>query len=150
MKTENKKNSLSIALYIGGIIVAIMGVALLITTVKYYSDTYTQAVAAGYDAAQVSAQLLPSQLLPGVFQAIGVYGGIALILICMGTIYQKVSNYMNQSNNEEINVGALEINVAELTEIQENDASDNAELAAVDTDNNEIAGMNEQPTEEKL
>jgi len=138
------------ALYIGGIIVAIMGIALLFTTVKYYNDTFTQAVAAGYDAAQVSAQLMPSQLLPGVFQAIGVYGGIAMMMLSMGMIYQKVANHMKQANMNEINIDSLEINVDELTEIEEIPAVNDAETVAVDSDNKEIAVMNEQPAEEKL
>jgi len=149
MNTENKKNPISLTLYIGGVIVAIMGLAVLVTNIKLYSDTYAQAIAMGYDPAQVTAQLLPSQLLPGVFQAIGLYGGIAMLLVCTGLIYQKVAIYMKQSNNEEINVGSLEINVAEFTEIEEKRASINPEIAPVDS-NKEIAGMNEQPTEEKL
>lgn len=142
MKTEkkstpdkNKKNSISIALYVGGSIVALMGLALLFNNIKLYSDTFSQAVAMGYDASQVNAQLLPSQLLPGLFESIGLYGGLSILLFCTGLIYQKASPYMNQSASDEINRDSFELNGSKLTETDENTAS---------------ADENKQSDEEKL
>ena len=114
--TKNKKSSLSIALYVGGAIVAILGLALLITNVKLYSDTINQYVAMGYDASEVTTQLLPSQLLPTIFQAIALYGGVSMILFCLGLAYQKFTNFTLQFATEEAAVEASETVVSELEE----------------------------------
>jgi|ADurb_H2B_02_Slu_FD_contig_41_1054980_length_665_multi_2_in_0_out_0_1 hypothetical protein len=114
--TKNKKSSLSIALYVGGAIVALLGLALLITNVKLYSDTINQYVAMGYDASEVTTQLLPSQLLPTIFQAIALYGGVSMILFCLGLAYQKFTNFTLQFATEEAAVEASETVVSELEE----------------------------------
>lgn len=135
MKTRDnsKKNtSISTALYIGGLIVALMGIALLFNTIKLYSDTFAQAIAMGYDTSQVNAQLLPSQLLPGIFESIGLYGGISMILCYMGLIYQRVSDAMLRPKTDEVNIAAIAVNVSEITAIEEKPASTDAELTPAD------------------
>jgi len=126
MKTEektalikNKKSTLSIVLFIGGAIVALLGIALLINNVKLYNDTVSQYVAQGYDASTVTASLMPSQLLPAVFEAIALYGGIAMILFCMGLINQKFANCKLQTTNDEINIIVPELNVTEIEAVEE-------------------------------
>lgn len=126
MKTEektslitNKKSSLSIALYVGGIIVALLGLASLINNAILYNSAVSQYVAAGYASSEVIGQLLPSQLLPAIFESIALYGGLAMVLFYMGLINQKVSNYMIHSIKEEINIDSLEVNVSNVEEIEE-------------------------------
>ena len=115
--TKNKKSSLSIALYVGGAIVALVGIALLVTNLKLYSDTISQYVAMGYDANEVTTQLLPSQLLPTIFQAIGLYGGLSMVLFCLGLAYQKFTNFTLQFANDEAVIAAPETTLSEIEEI---------------------------------
>lgn len=115
--TKNKKSSLSIALYVGGAIVALVGIALLVTNLKLYSDTVSQYVAMGYDANEVTTQLLPSQLLPTIFQAIGLYGGLSMVLFCLGLAYQKFTNFTLQFANDEAVIAAPETTLSEIEEI---------------------------------
>jgi hypothetical protein len=68
-----------------------------------------QYVAQGYDSAEVMKQLLPSQLLPGIFQPVAVYGGIAVLLMGVGMIYQKVAKLAE---------------VPDAVEVESNDAED--------------------------
>jgi hypothetical protein len=111
--TQNKKNNLSLVLYIGGSIVAVMGIALLANNIILYNQTIAQYVAQGYDSAAVVAQMPPTQLLPIVFQAIGLYGGVSLILFGMGSIFKKVSHFIDQPIIDEINLTSVAVNVIE-------------------------------------
>jgi hypothetical protein len=95
--TKGKKNPLTISLYVGSIIAALSGAILLISNIILYNDTVAQYVAMGYDAADVTAQMLPSQLLPALLQSIALYGGIALALFAIGQISHKLSDFMKQS-----------------------------------------------------
>ena len=137
--TKNKKSSLSIALYVGGAIVALVGIALLVTNLKLYSDTVSQYVAMGYDANEVTTQLLPSQLLPTIFQAIGLYGGLSMVLFCMGLAYQKFTNFTLQSANDEAVIAAPETTLSEIEEIaaiEEALVSDTTDDETTDTNEN--------------
>lgn len=88
----NKKRAIgSTVLYVIGVIVAIIGIALLVTDVLYYKSLISQYVAQGYAAATVEKQLIPSQLLPAVFNAVGLYGGLAALLFGAGVINTKVT-----------------------------------------------------------
>jgi hypothetical protein len=88
---KNKKSTGSIVLYVAAVVVALIAIALLISNVTLYYKTVAQYVAQGYKAADVSKQLIQTQLLPGIFDPIAVYGGIAFVLLGVGMINQKVS-----------------------------------------------------------
>ena len=88
---KSKKNAGSLILYIAGAIVAILGIALLIDNIMLFNSNVNQYVTQGYAAADVIKQLMPAQLLPGIFEPVAVYGGIALLLFYAGFINQKVS-----------------------------------------------------------
>jgi len=146
--TKNKKSSLSIALYVGGAIVALVGIALLVTNLKLYSDTVSQYVAMGYDASEVTTQLLPSQLLPTIFQAIGLYGGLSMVLFCMGLAYQKFTNFTLQSANDQAVIAAPETTLSEIEEIaaiEEALVSDTTDDETTDT-NEDTAEKTEEAT----
>lgn len=89
---KSKKNSGSLLLYIAGAIVAVFGVALLIDNIMLFNSNVNQYVTQGYAAADVIKQLMPAQLLPGIFEPVALYGGIALLLFAAGFINQKVSS----------------------------------------------------------
>lgn len=86
-----KRPASTTVLYAGAIIVALIALAFLITNVILFKNTIAQYVVQGYAAAEVIKGLLPGQLLPGVFEPIAVYGGIALLLFAAGMINQKLS-----------------------------------------------------------
>jgi hypothetical protein len=91
MSKKSGKFTVSTALYIVASVVALVGVALLVDNVFLFRDTVNQYVAQGYPVATVIKQLIPAQLLPGIFEPIGIYGGIAFILLAAGMINKKVS-----------------------------------------------------------
>lgn len=91
---KSKRPAGSILLYVAAIVVTIIGVAYLVTNIVLFQKSLAQYVAQGYAAADVASQLIPSQLLPGIYEPIGVYGGIALILFGVGMINQKISKYL--------------------------------------------------------
>lgn len=89
-----KRSTGSTVLYAAAIVVALIGIAYLATNIVLYQKTVAQYVAQGYPAATVAGQLLPSQLLPGIYEPVAVYGGIALLLFGAGMIHQKVRNLL--------------------------------------------------------
>jgi hypothetical protein len=111
-KTERVTSS--IVLYVAGVIVAILGIALLVTNVIEYKAAITQYVAQGYSAATVAKQLIPTQLIPAIFNSIGIYGGIAAVLIGAGKINTKVTKLFKTSV-----VGEVEAAITEVPETSE-------------------------------
>ena len=94
MKIEQKKPISSIVLYVAAAIIAVLGAALLVSNVLLYRTNVAQYVAQGTAIATVTAQLIPAELLPGIFEPISIYWGIALLLTFVGLINQKVSRYL--------------------------------------------------------
>ncbi len=78
-------------LYVAGTIVALVALAFLINNIILFRNTIAQYVAQGYPYAEVFWGLFPGQLLPGLFQPIAVYGGIAALLYAAGMINHKVT-----------------------------------------------------------
>lgn len=88
---KSKRNTTSIVLYIFATVVALIAIALLINNIILFKSTASGYVAQGYAANDVLKQLIPSQLVPGIFEPIAVYGGIAFALFGIGIINKKVS-----------------------------------------------------------
>lgn len=99
---KSKKPTSSIALYVAGSIAALIAVASLINNIVLFNNTVNDYVDQGYTAADVIKHFIPVQLLPGIFEPIAVYGGIALVLIYAGLIYQKVSKCENLLTEVEV------------------------------------------------
>jgi predicted permease len=110
---KSKRSSSSIVLYVAGSVVALIAVALLINNIMLFKDNVNQYVAQGYPAADVIKQLIPSQLLPGIFEPIAVYGGIAFVLFYAGLINQKVSKCLMLLTEVEVCNDATEESVME-------------------------------------
>ncbi|MFL0197441.1 hypothetical protein ACJDU8_18000 [Clostridium sp. WILCCON 0269] len=126
-KNVSKKSgrfSSSIVFYIAGIVTALLGIALLVNNIILFRKTLNQYVAQGYSASVVLQQLIPSQLLPGIFEPIGVYGGIAVILMGIGIVNRKFSKYLTKvyecSDNAEDNTeeSILDQNVIEVGDVE--------------------------------
>jgi hypothetical protein len=93
-KTVSKKSkniSLSKTLNVAALVVAILGIASLVNNIYLFRKAVTQYVGQGYPAATVTKQLLSSQLLPGIFEPIALYGGISIVLLAVSIINKKVS-----------------------------------------------------------
>lgn len=119
MSEKSKKSSFSIILYIAASVVALLGVVLLVANVYLFSNAVKQYVAQGYPVAEVNRQLIPSQLLPGIFQPIAIYGGIALVLFGVGIANKKVSKCLTLLDKSNVCEDAdkeciLEQNVADI------------------------------------
>lgn len=87
------------AFYIAALVTLLVGIALLVNDIILFRKTVNQYVAQGYSANVVLGQLVPSQLLPGIFQFIGLYGGIVCILIGIGIINKKLSKIFGKLYN---------------------------------------------------
>ena len=99
--SENQRNfSFSTVLYIAASVVALIGVALLIDNIYIFKTTIDQYVTQGYPVADVTKSLIPAQLLPGIFDPLAVYGGIAFILFGVGAANKKISGLITQAKVE--------------------------------------------------
>ncbi len=99
---KKTKNYLSTILYVGSALVGAVGIALLVNNIIMFKTTVEQYVAQGYPAETVMESLVPAQLLPGIFEAIAVYGGIALLLFGLGKAYKAIRNFFDECFCEEI------------------------------------------------
>ena len=115
---KSKRPAGSIVLYVGAIVVTIIGAAYLVTNIAVYQKSVAEYVAQGYAAADVTSQLLLRQLLPGIYEPIAVYGGIALILFGAGMINQKISKYLKMLGD--LGVEGTELNVDEIDVVASN------------------------------
>lgn len=106
-----KISPVSMALYIASIAAAIAAVASLVNTIMFFNYTVSQYVAQGYTASDVYKQLLPSQLYPGILQAIAIYCGIAVALFGLGKINQRITRYLVLLNKADVPVKVEEGNV---------------------------------------
>lgn len=123
MPKKSRISASSIVLYSAFSVVALIAVAILINNIILYNNTVAHYVDQGYPAADVVKQLLPSQLLPGIFEPVAVYGGIAFILLGAGMINQKVSKCLlllteNEVCNDDIEESVLEENIIEEKNIE--------------------------------
>ena len=101
MKPENNILLTSTKIiYAAAILVFLIGIAFLTDNIILFRDTVAHYAAQGYPYAEVVKQLLPGQLLPGIFEPVAVYGGIAAVLFCAGVINQKLSYLIAAINNE--------------------------------------------------
>lgn len=128
METKNKRASeksfISTILYAAAAVAALCGIALLVINVNQYTSVLKQYVAQGYPAAEVMRELLPNQLLPGILQSIGLYGGIALVLFGVGAANKKVSKCLFMLSNTQISSG-----ITNETSIVQNTTTGDAETA---------------------
>jgi len=88
---KSKGACFTIIMYVIASLVALIGIALLVNNILLFESTVNQAVAQGYAVATVRKALLTSQLLPGMFEPIGIYGGIAFLLFGVGIVNKKIS-----------------------------------------------------------
>jgi len=96
---KSKKSTNTKVMYIAALVAALFAVVLLICNIMLFKSSVTQYVAQGYPLAIILKQLIPAQLLPGVFEPIALYGGIAILLFAVASINEKVSKCLISSTN---------------------------------------------------
>lgn len=105
MEIKNSKKSFySKIIYAAAIIAALVGFALLINNILLFRKAVSQYTSQGYSAATIERQLIPSQLIPGIFESVVLYGGVAFILACIGKVNKKVSmclELLSKDTNED-------------------------------------------------
>lgn len=128
-KKVSKKSGISIVLFIVASVVALVGVTLLVSNILLYRTTVTQALADGYDIATIRKALLPSQLLPGIAEPIGIYGGISFILFGVGIVNKKVIKFLTMVNKVEISSDTIEENIIEqnVIDLENAEVTENTE-----------------------
>ncbi|MDA8334245.1 MAG: hypothetical protein M0Z41_04490 [Peptococcaceae bacterium] len=103
MKLDRSRSSIgTVVMYVIASIIGLVAVGLLVDNIIIFKNTVDQYVAQGYPSPQVVQQLMQSQLLPGLFEAIAVYGGISVIIFGIAAINQKISRGLG------VEVGAIE------------------------------------------
>ena len=146
-----KRPASTTVLYVGAIVVALSALAFLITNVIVFKNNVAQYVAQGYAAAEVIKGLLPGQLLPGVFEPIAVYGGIALLLFAAGGINQKVSLGLEMLSNAADHAGTAPANgyeeTCEVTEPATDEQIKEAPEAVDKEQTGEVVEPDEHPPE---
>ncbi|KAJ52386.1 hypothetical protein BD780_001180 [Clostridium tetanomorphum] len=136
-KSTSKKSVSTKALYVAALMIALIAVSSLINNIMIFKDAVTQYVAQGYTYTEVIKQLIPMQLLPGVFESIAVYGGIASVLFAAGTINEKVSKSLimllevqgNKNQSEENNYEDNVVDVESMELLEETGAIDQVNQA---------------------
>lgn len=88
-------------MHISAVVVAVLGLASLINSILLFKDTVSQYVAQGYPSGEVLKYMIPSQLLPGLFEILAVYGGIAMILWAAGIINQNLASCSCSTHDDE-------------------------------------------------
>lgn len=135
---KNKKSALPKILTVSASVAALIGVGLLASAIYqfcYYIQEYT---AQGYSTSLVIKSFLMTQLVPGVAEALVVYGGIALILFSIRKIYIKIfygDDYRikaddqeqadtknTEPNENEIELNETKRNETEIKEKEENES----------------------------
>lgn len=154
-QTQNTgKTKLSLSLFIGGILAAILGATNLIVSIVLFKDNLDYYVSMGYDSSEVMGQLFPSQLLPTIIEDVVLYGGIALLLIFASAAYQKLVVMAPQAletveeATEEISADLIETTEAD-PEMLEAEISADSETAVDESEAESDAELTEEAISEE-
>lgn len=131
--SKPKRSPVDILRIVLASIAALAAVTLLVLNILSFLDTVNYYLAMGYPSAEVYRQLVPSQLLPGVFEPLAIYGGMALLLLYVGRLNQKVADCQALLTCSESD-GVVEESVAEPEPIEET----NTVPDSVNEDNEQI------------
>jgi hypothetical protein len=99
----------------------LIAIAALVNNIILFKDNVARYIEQGYPSAEVVKQLIPNQLLPGIFEPLAVYCGIAVILFSAGLINNKISKIVTASVESE---AAAENSSMEITEKTESVAAE--------------------------
>lgn len=116
LSKKSKNISITVILYVIASVISIIGIALLVDNIFLFKNTINEYATKKIPMATVIKQLVLVKLLPGIFEPIGMYGGIASILFGIGMLNKKISKYLVLSTktytcNEKIEENTLEQNL---------------------------------------
>lgn len=120
-KNAHVRSKISTLLYVVAAIVAVFGIAMLAVNIYIFKSTISQYVAQGYPADMVMQSLLPSQLLPGIFEPIALYGGMAFVLIGVGFANSKIAAHFASATATEENTIVEEEDETLILGLEDND-----------------------------
>lgn len=124
---KSKKFSISTVLYVIASIVAIAGTALLVDNIFIFKTAVAQYITQGYTSSVILESLIPSQLVPSILEPIGLYGGIAFILLGLGIVNTKISKLTAGLSNDEKNNNIIVGNI-EVKDIADTEPSETIEI----------------------
>jgi len=101
------------------VIAALAAVALLVLNVVSFLDGINYYLAMGYPPEDVYKHLIPSQLLPGIFEPLTIYGGMALLLIYVGRINRRISDCQTSGDSDDAVEASLKETTAEPDSVSE-------------------------------
>lgn len=119
-KNAHVRSRISTLLYVVAAIVAVFGIAMLAVNIYIFKSTISQYVAQGYPTELVMQSLVPSQLLPGIFEPIALYGGMAFVLIGVGFANSKLAAYFTSASATEENTIVEEEDVTAILGLEDN------------------------------
>ena len=108
-------------------IVAIAGTALLVDNIFIFKTAVAQYITQGYTSSVILESLIPSQLVPSILEPIGLYGGIAFILLGLGIVNTKISKLTAGLSNDEKNNNIIVGNI-EVKDIADTEPSETIEI----------------------
>lgn len=118
---------LSILLYISSVIAGLLAIAGLTNNILIFKKAFSYYQVQGFTPDIILEELLPSQLLPGIFEPIGLYGGMALLLFTAGIINKRVAHYLSSTpdspNSLDTNADNNSLSSREQTMTDDSDTS---------------------------
>lgn len=100
--------------YVSSVLILAIGIASIITQLNYFNAAVAQYVAQGYDQAEVTSQLMSSQLLPSLYSVLSLNLGIAAVLFGLGLLSNKVTAFLPMAETNAIS--EIEVTETELFE----------------------------------
>jgi len=97
-----KRPAGSTILYVAAGLFTLTAAASVVNNLFSFWSAVDQYVAQGYSAQEVVSGLLPSQLLPGLFQSVVVYGGVAAVVFGLGQINHRLSRVPDHGAAREV------------------------------------------------
>lgn len=125
MKTNKKQKGTNLLLG-ASFCTLVIGLASLTNTGLTFKTIMAQYTAQGYPAADVIRQLVPSQLLPGIFQSVGIYLAMAAALYGLAVMNEKIKAVEPQ-------VVAVEPTAVEAEEVTAEEVEATEAVADVET-----------------
>lgn len=99
---KNKRPRSTVALYSAATIVALIAIAYLTNNLLLFKDTLNHYIAQGYTTSEVIKGLLPNQLLPGIFEPVALYGGVAALLFAAGSLHARISHVLTTISRDHV------------------------------------------------
>jgi Sec-independent protein translocase protein TatA len=138
----------SIILYTAAAIIFLCAIAAVVNNIILFKDNVEHYVNQGYAYAEVFKGLFPSQLLPGIFEPVASYMGIALVLFGAALINQKVSQLVKLAGGiKPENLNTTEMRTDEQEETSEEEVIENTGAAEKNVNETETAEKDNKVTD---